>query len=180
MEKKAAMLWGFALVIVPWMILPASRALGIFTPTGAEALWWMVGTTLIVGVGSGLIFIALPSMMADAADEHEHVFGTRREGLYFSGLGFAGKAAAGVGTMVGGFALDLMNFPREAGAQVGATIPEDVLGKLILAWGFVPASMAVVGAVIFLPYAITRVRHDEISAALKLKRAEDVREGRGT
>jgi glycoside/pentoside/hexuronide:cation symporter, GPH family len=180
MEKKAAMLWGFALVIVPWMILPVSRALGIFAPTGDEALWWMVAITLVVGVGSGVIFIALPSMMADAADEHEYAFGTRREGLYFSGLGFAGKAAGGVGTMVGGFALDLMNFPREAGAQVGAKIPEDVIGNLILAWGFLPASMAVVGAVIFLPYAITRARHDEITAALKRKRAEDVREGRGT
>ncbi|MBL8553277.1 MAG: MFS transporter [Phenylobacterium sp.] len=180
MEKKAAMLWGFALVIVPWMVLPTLRALGILAPTGYEALWWMLSTSLIVGLGSGLIFIALPSMMADAADEHEHVFGTRREGLYFSGLGFAGKAAAGVGTMVGGFALDLMHFPAHAGAQVGAVIPEDVVGKLILAWGFVPAAMSVVGALIFLPYAITRVRHTEISAAIKVKRAADVSAGRSS
>jgi GPH family glycoside/pentoside/hexuronide:cation symporter len=180
MEKKAAMLWGFALVIIPWMILPTLRALGILAPTGYEALWWMLSTTLIVGIGSGLIFIALPSMMADAADEHEHVFGTRREGLYFSGLGFAGKAAAGVGTMVGGFALDLMHFPREAGAQVGAVIPEDVIGKLILAWGFVPASLSVIGALIFLPYAITRARHAEIAAGLKVKRAADVSAGRSS
>ncbi|MBX3481959.1 MFS transporter [Phenylobacterium sp.] len=180
MEKKAAMMWGFALVIVPWMILPTLRALGLFAPTGAEALGWLVATTLIVGLGSGLIFIALPSMMADAADEHEHVFGTRREGLYFSGLGFAGKAAAGVGAMVGGFALDLMHFPAQAGAKVGAAIPEDVIGKLILAWGFVPATMSVIGALIFMPYAITRVRHAEIAAGLKVKRAADVSAGRSS
>jgi GPH family glycoside/pentoside/hexuronide:cation symporter len=180
MEKKAAMLLGFGFVIVPWIVLPLSRALGVFAPTGAEALGWIVAVTFVVGVGSGLIFIALPSMMADAADEHEHLFGTRREGLYFSGLGFAGKAAAGVGTMVGGFALDLMHFPREAGAHVGATISEAVTAKLMLGWGVAPALMAIVGAIIFLPYAITRVRHDQIATALKVKRAEDVSAGRSS
>ncbi|HEY0649996.1 MFS transporter [Phenylobacterium sp.] len=180
MEKKTAMMWGFALVIVPWMILPALRALGLFAPTGAEALPWLIGTTLIVGVGSGLIFITLPSMMADAADEHEYRFGSRREGLYFSGLGFAGKAAAGMGTMLGGFALDLMRFPREAGTKVGATIPEEVVGKLILAWGFLPATLCVVGALVFMPYAINRVRQEQIAAALKVKRAADVSAGRSS
>jgi GPH family glycoside/pentoside/hexuronide:cation symporter len=180
MEKKTAMLLGFVLVIVPWMILPSLRALGLFSPTGDAALPWLIWTTLVVGVGSGVIFIALPSMMADAADEHEHLFNVRREGLYFSGLGFAGKAAAGVGTMLGGFALDLMHFPREAGAHIGATIPEDVIGKLILAWGFVPALLSVMGAMVFLPYAITRKRQQEIEAALKVKRAEDVSAGRSS
>lgn len=180
MEKKTAVLWGFALVIVPWMLLPTLRALGIFAPTGDEALPWLIWTTLVVGVGSGLIFIALPSMMADAADEHEFMFGSRREGLYFSGLGFAGKAAAGVGTMVGGFALDLMRFPREVGKQVGAAIPEDVIDKLILAWGFLPALMCVVGALVFMPYAISRVRQEQIAAALKGKRADDVSAGRSS
>ena len=180
MEKKTVMFWGFALVIVPWMILPSLRAMGVFAPTGSAALPWLIWTTLIVGVGSGLIFIALPSMMADAADEHEHMFGSRREGLYFSGLGFAGKAAAGLGTMLGGFALDLMAFPREAGAQVGATVSEDVIGKLILAWGFIPAALSTVGALVFASYAIGRVRQEEIATALKSKRAQDVSAGRSS
>jgi len=180
MEKKMAMMWGFVLVIVPWMILPSLRAAGLFAPTGAEALGWLIATTLVVGVGTGLIFIALPSMMADAADEHEYLFGARREGLYFSGLGFAGKAAAGVGTMLGGFAIDLMRFPREAGTQVGATIPEEMIGKLILAWGFVPAALSVVGALVFTSYRIGRARQEEIAAALKVKRAEEVSAGRSS
>jgi glycoside/pentoside/hexuronide:cation symporter, GPH family len=118
-EKRTVSWIGFGLVIVPWLTLATLRALGLYAPTGAEALWPMLVVTLIIGAGSGLVFNALPAMMADAADEHEFLFGSRREGLYFSGLGFAGKAAAGVGAMVGGFALDLMRFPREVGAQVG-------------------------------------------------------------
>src|ERR1044072_2541066 len=99
--------------------------------------------------------------MADAADEHERLFGDRREGLYFAGLGFAGKAATGIGLMLGGFAIDFLHFPREAGQHVGAVVPEDVLRHLIIAWGPFPAVLCVIGALIFMPYAITRRRHDE-------------------
>jgi len=180
MEKKAVTVWGFVLVIVPWMILPTLRALGLYAPIGTEALWLSIVVTLIVGVGTGLIFIALPSMMADAADEHEHMFGVRREGLYFAGLGFAGKAAAGVGTMLGGFALDLMKFPADVGAKVGATITEDMVAKLILAWGFIPAVLSTIGAVVLMSYNINRTRQEEIAVALKAKRAAEVSAGRSS
>lgn len=180
MEKKAIVGIGFVLVIVTWTVLPSLRAMGAFAPTGAAAVPWLSLTTFFGGIGIGLIFIAYPSMMADAADEHEYEHGSRREGLYFAGLGFAGKAAAGVGTMVGGVALDLLRFPAEAGRQVGAVIPETVLSSLILAWGPLPAVMCIVGGLIFAPYAITRARHEEIAAALKLKRAADVSAGRSS
>ena len=180
MEKKAVVLLGFAVVIVAWVILPLMWAAGVYRPSGAEALPWLLSSTFVAGIGTGLIFIAYPSMMADAAEEHEHMFGQRREGLYFSGLGFAGKAAAGVGTMVGGFALDLMHFPKDAGRHVGAAVDPDVLRTLVIAWGPLPSAMCILGAMIFLPYAITRARHEGIAAALKLKRAADVSEGRSS
>jgi glycoside/pentoside/hexuronide:cation symporter, GPH family len=180
MEKKSVVLLGFALVMVAWTVLPALRAAGVFSPVAGEALNWLMGSTLVAGVGTGLIFIAYPSMMADAAEEHEHQFGVRREGLYFAGLGFAGKAAAGMGTMVGGFALDLMHFPAEAGRQVGAVVPEEVLRSLVLAWGPLPSAMCILGVLLFMPYAITRTRHEQIMTALKLKRAADVSEGRSS
>jgi glycoside/pentoside/hexuronide:cation symporter, GPH family len=179
-EKKVAVLLGFALVIVSWVTLPVIRASGVFAPTGPEALPWLIAMTLVVGVGSGIIFIALPAMMSDAADEHEHLFGTRREGLFFSGLGFAGKAAGGVGTMVGGFTLDLLRFPREVGRQVNAVIDEQVLSGLVLAWGPLCAFLSFLGALVFAPYAITRIRQAEITAALKVQRAKDVSEGRSS
>ena len=119
-------------------------------------------------------------MMADAADEHEHLFGTRREGLFFSGLGFAGKAAGGIGTLVGGFALDLLRFPRDAGRQINAVIPEDVLANLVLAWGPLPAALCVVGGLVFAPYAISRARQEHISADLKIRRAESLSAGRSS
>lgn len=171
MEKKTACLLGFATVIVAWIVLPTIRAAGLFAPTGTEALLWLIITTIFVGLGSGVIFVALPSMMSDAADDHEYRFGSRREGLYFSGLGFAGKAAGGVGNLVGGVTLDLLRFPREVGRQVGAVISEDVLAGLVIAWGPFCAGITFVGALIFAPYAINRARHDVIMQELRRRRA---------
>jgi GPH family glycoside/pentoside/hexuronide:cation symporter len=171
MEKKTVAMIGFATVAIAWTLLPVARATGVFAPTGAAAIPWLSATQLAVGLGSGLVYIAFPSMMADAAEEHEHLFGSRREGLFFSGLGFGGKAAAGMGTMVGGFALDLLNFPRELGRQADAVIDESVLAGLVLAWGPFCSVLCVLGAIVFAPYAITRSRHELVTAALRRKRA---------
>ena len=110
-------------------------------------------------------------MMADAADEHEHLFGRRREGLYFSGLGFAAKGASGIGVLLGGVALDLIGFPKDVARQSGAVIPEDIQVGVMLAWGPAAGAIGGVALVMFAAYAITRRRHDEISAALRSKRA---------
>lgn len=180
LEKKTVVFIGFLVVIAAWALLPALWWSGLFRPSGTEALPWLLFSTFLAGVGTGLIFIAFPSMMADAADEHELLFGHRREGLYFSGLGFAGKAAGGVGTMVGGFALDFIRFPQNAG-QPGAVAPtDDVLAALVLAWGPLPAIISLVGAFIFMAYGITRARHADIAAKLRAKRALDVAEGRSS
>lgn len=180
LEKKAVAAIGFGLVSIGWIVLPGLRGLGFFAPTGAAALPWLCLSSLVFGVASGLVFIVFPSMMADAADEHEHTLGSRREGLFFSGLGFAGKAAGGMGLLVGGLALDLLRFPREVGRQVNAVIADDVMSHLVLAWGWIPAALVALGAFVFSSYAITRVRHEEIATALRLKRAQDVSAGRSS
>jgi len=91
-----------------------------------------------------------------------------------------GKAAGGMGTLVGGLALDWLHFPREVGRQVHAVVQEPVLAGLVIAWGVVPAMLLLVGAAVFWPYRISRERQTEIAAALALKRAADVSEGRSS
>ncbi len=114
--------------------------------------------------------IAYPSMMADAADEHEHLFGRRREGLYFSGLGFAAKAATGLGVLVAGVCLDLIRFPKDVAGKVGLVLPEDVQVRLVMIWGPAAAAVCVVSMIVFAGYGITRKRHDEIAEALRARR----------
>jgi GPH family glycoside/pentoside/hexuronide:cation symporter len=157
--------------MAPWTLLAGARALGLYAPTGPEALPALIVMSFFVGLGSGIIFVAIPSMMADAADEHEHVYGHRREGLYFSGIGFGSKAAAGMGALLGGLTLDILHFPKEAGRQVHAVIPADTLAGLVVGWGLFPAALCVVGAIVLAPYALGRARQSEVADAIRTKRA---------
>ena len=180
MEKRSAVVLGLAIVISSWIVLPSLRASGLFMAAGATALPWVAANVWWAGFGTGFLAIAYPSMMADAADEHEVLFGSRREGLYFAGLGFANKAAGGLGALLGGVALDLLKFPKEAGRQVGVILPESLQSHLMIAWGPAAAVLGVIATLMLLPYAISRVRHDDIAARLKVKRANDVAEGRSS
>jgi glycoside/pentoside/hexuronide:cation symporter, GPH family len=169
MEKKTMVIIGLTMVILVWTVLPVLRAAGLYVPTGVGAMWPLGFNSAASGLGVGFVAIAYPSMMADAADEHEHLFAARREGLYFAGLGFAGKAASGLGALVGGFALELLRFPQDAG-KAGVVLPEGMLNGLILAWGPGAAVLGVLGLIVFSPYAISRQRHDAIAAELRASR----------
>ena len=168
-EKKNVVLIGLSLLIGNWLVLQSLKLMGVYAPVGDAALTPMAINSFIAGIGVGFASVAYPSMMADAADEHEHLFGRRREGLYFAGLGFAGKAATGLGVLVAGAALDLIRFPKDVGQKVGAVLPQDVQFRLVLIWGPAAALIAIVSMLIFAGYGITRKRHEAIVEALRTK-----------
>ena len=174
LEKKYVVLIGLSLLIANWLVIQGAWLLDLYSPVGAAALAPMQINSFVAGIGLGFVSVAYPSMMADAADEHEHLFGRRREGLYFAGLGFANKAAVGVGVLLAGIALDLIRFPGDIGQKVGALLPHDVQVRLVLVWGPLPAVVAVISMLIFVSYGITRARHAEIATALRRKRGMDV------
>ena len=177
LEKKNVVLIGLSLLIANWLVIQGSWLLGIYSPVGDAALMPMQINSFVAGVGIGLVSIAYPSMMADAADEHEHLFGRRREGLYFAGLAFANKAATGVGVLLAGMALDLIRFPEDIGHRVGVFLPQEVQTRLVAVWGPVPAVIAVISMLIFASYSITRKRHAEIAASLRVRRTMEAAGG---
>lgn len=166
MEKKNVVIIGFLLLIANWLVLQGAMLAGIYLPLGDAALWPMQFNSFVAGIGFGFILVAYPSMMADAADEHEHLYGRRREGLYFAGLGFANKAATGLGVMVAGAALDVIKFPSNAGQPAATALSDAVQSRLVMIWGPVPAIIALISLVILSYYSITRARHAEIATAL--------------
>jgi glycoside/pentoside/hexuronide:cation symporter, GPH family len=166
-EKKTIVIMGMALVVQVWLLMSLPRWAGLITATGDAALPYLCSLVAFAGIGAGFCAIAYPSMMADAADEHEHLFGRRREGLYFAGLGFAFKGANGVGVLVAGFTLDLIGFPKDAGRQVGVSLPEDLLERVLLMWTPVPAIFTVAAILVFTGYAISKTRHAEIARSLE-------------
>jgi GPH family glycoside/pentoside/hexuronide:cation symporter len=165
-EKKNVVIIGFALLIANWLVLQGAMLAGLYHPLGDAALPPMQFNSFVAGIGFGFIAVAYPSMMADAADEHEQLFGRRREGLYFAGLGFANKAATGLGVMVAGVALDLIKFPSSAGKPGSEVVPDATQSLLVLIWGPVPAVIATISLIILASYGITRARHDQIAKAL--------------
>jgi len=170
LEKKTVAMIGMGLVAGAWILLGLPRIVGLVTAEGRAALPLLAGLVAAAGLGAGFCAIAFPSMMADAADEHQHLFGRRREGLYFAGLGFAFKAATGLGVLVSGFALDLIGFPKDIGRQVGVVLPQALQQKVLFAWGPLGAVMVIGSMAILAAYAISRRRHAEVAAALRLRR----------
>lgn len=167
LEKKTVVLIGLSLLIANWLVMQGAWLAGIYSPVRDDALLPMQINSFVAGIGLGFVSVAYPSMMADAADEHEHLFGRRREGLYFAGLGFANKAAVAVGVFIAGRALDVIRFPADLAKTPGAVLPDDVKVQLVWVWGPIPAVIAVISMVIFASYGITRARHAAIAAALR-------------
>ena len=166
LEKKNVVIIGFLLLIGNWMVLQGAMMAGFYLPLGDAALLPMQVNSFVAGIGTGFVLVAYPSMMADAADEHEHLFGRRREGLYFAGLGFANKASTGIGVMVAGAALDIIRFPSTTGPAAASVLPEAMQFRLVMIWGPVPAAIAIISLIILASYGISRARHNQILKAL--------------
>ena len=173
LEKRNVSVTGLLMLCIAQGGLSSLRALGLFTPTGAAAVGPLAANTFMAGVGLAFMTIAAGSMMADAADEHDFLFGARREGLYFAGLSFAGKAAAGLGGLMAGVALDAIRFPRMAAAQgVSSHLTPAMLTHLVWSAGPTAATVSLVATGVMLLYRIDRRRHDEITATLRMRRQE--------
>jgi GPH family glycoside/pentoside/hexuronide:cation symporter len=166
LEKKYVIIIGFGLLIANWLVLQGGQLTGLYLPLGDAALLPMQINSFVAGLGLGLVAVSYPSLMADAADEHEYLFGRRREGLYFAGLGFANKAASGLGVMVAGLALNLIHFPKSPAGHGDLVLPQAMQSMLVLIWGPIAALIAVTSLLIFIGYGITRQRHDQITKAL--------------
>jgi GPH family glycoside/pentoside/hexuronide:cation symporter len=148
--------------------LPLLKIFGV-APIGTALYALQLGVAVAVGAVITIETIAFYSMIADAADEHEHRFGARREGLYFAGLSFAIKASSGAGSFIAGAILDLIRFPAGAAAHGGAIAP-GVLLNLGLVFGPGVACATALSVVPILAYGLRRSRHAAILQALARRR----------
>ncbi|MEZ0242488.1 MAG: MFS transporter, partial [Sphingomonas sp.] len=149
-----------------------------FQLTASQATWVLAINGMLGGTSIMIAGVAFQSMLADTADEHEYLFGVRREGLFFSGLTLAFKGASGLGGLVAGLALDAIHFPADLASRGSAlTIPDGVIAKLGLIAGPFPALVIATAPLFLFGYRVTRKRHAEIIAALEQRHAEARRAG---
>ncbi len=172
-EKRNLVMAGLVFLCLAQGGLTGLRALGLFTLSGSAVVLPLAINNFFAGIGVTFAGISIASMMADAADEHDFLFRRRREGLYFAGLGFAGKAATGVGALVAGIGLDAIGFPAGV-AQKGLTVhlsTQTVNGVALIA-GPLVAAVAGLATILLIFYRIDRRRHDLILVELRRRRVE--------
>jgi GPH family glycoside/pentoside/hexuronide:cation symporter len=170
-EKRLVSIWGLAILCVIQMIGPPLRIFGLL-PDHGMPLWLVLSGFLVVSGWAGTsVAISFISMLADAADEHELLFGSRREGLYFAGLTFSAKAAIGIGSLIAGVALDAIHFPRDVAKLQAGHIAPDVVRNLGLIGGPVAGLIALISAVVLIGYRLDARRYAEIQASLAARKA---------
>jgi len=175
-EKRTMTLWSLAFICVSQAGMPLLRIWGLLPPNGPMLVTVLAVNNVLVFGAVTVLVVAFQSMMADAADEHELLFGARREGLYFSGTTFSTKAASGLGNFIAGAALDLIHFPVAIANKGGDNLhlATSTVTDLGLVYGVAPAAMTAICILVNSLYRIDRHAHARIQAALAQRRAATV------
>lgn len=123
---------GFTALSAVAVLLPV---FGLLPPPASPELGYaLIAIFLVAGLLLGVYFVAIGSLSADVADEHEVNTGKRQQAL-ISGFGmFAIKAAGALMTLLTGIYLDIIAFP--AGAPVGSVPLEKVHALAYFSAGF--------------------------------------------
>lgn len=167
-EKRTITLGGQLTFCLGQMTLPLLRIAGVLPPNGPLLTGILVFNYAVVGVTVTALVIGFQSMMADAADEHDFLFGARREGIYFAGLSFAVKLTAAAGVLIAGALADLIGVPVSVAQHGGMHIhlAAATVRNLGLIAGPLPAAITLTCIIITWFYRIDRKRHAEIREAL--------------
>lgn len=158
-EKRTGALFALALVGLSQGLIVALQMLGLGPAEGPWLLVMLICNSVVFGLCTTLFFICFQSMAADTVDEHEHLFGSRCEGLIFASLLFAAKAASGMGGMLAGLCLAWIGFPGGLAPTSQASVPAEAVQKLGLVWGPGFALFIALGIPFFLAYRLDRRRH---------------------
>ena len=169
-DKKRTVI--YACIVVGTLVgLPHTlKMIGWFPPN--DSFWLLPSLFGCLFLGFMLlpvVPIVIDSQLADVADEHEYRTGRRAEGLVFSVRTFALKATAGVGGLIGGFGLELIDFPENATKDMLTPAMLDGLFFMCgpLYWLIVGAGMLFMGM-----YALDKQKHDAMMAELKARREQ--------
>jgi GPH family glycoside/pentoside/hexuronide:cation symporter len=151
--------------------LPATLYILGLMPGGDLLIAIMCGVYFIIGVVAAAVGISFGSMMMDAADEHELLFGSRREGLYFAGLIFSAKAAIAGGLVFAGIGLDLIGFPAGIANTPGMRLEPETARNLGIMSGPAAAILSFTSVMVLMRYQLVKAKLTSIQKDLADRRA---------
>jgi glycoside/pentoside/hexuronide:cation symporter, GPH family len=172
MEKATVLMVGMGGLLVAQGAPVMLRLLHLLPWSGEPLAWLLAGIMFLGGTLMATAAIAFSSMIADAADEHEHLFGERREGLFFAAWAFASKASTGAGALIAGVVLQVIRFPTNLADQGGtsAVLPERMADMLGLFYGPGAALFTLAAVLTTLLYRLDGKTHAAIMVDLVERR----------
>lgn len=170
-EKRIGMLMGVSLWLLCHFVSVPLFFAGLLPAVGSNALLIVIASlSAASSIGIGLMLVGLGTMAADIADEHELESGQRKEGVFFGAASFSNKCSAALGSLIGGFALDVIEWPAGTAIRLASDVPEATLHLLGIVWGPVTIVLALPGLWFLAQYRLTRARHGEILRELHARR----------
>jgi len=169
-EKRSILLTCSLLAVADGILLVNLRFLDLLPENGETMLLVILVSVGVLTAGIAVVHGVIgASIIADLADEHELRTGARQEGMFFAGVSFSGKAASGLGTLMGGLVLSLLAFPVHLSPQ---DTPADKIMQLGIVVGVVLPLLHIIPISLILRYRITQARHREIRAQLEARRGK--------
>lgn len=107
----------FVLIFVVYVIAPTQ-----LVHPAALAVFFVLFA--LAGAGNGLSTVLQSFMVADAVDYEEYHYGTRPDGVFFSGQTFIAKLTSGIATILSGIAYAVVGFSDARVAELNAYIAE--------------------------------------------------------
>ncbi|MBT3426114.1 MAG: MFS transporter [Gammaproteobacteria bacterium] len=166
-EKKPVLITGLVLLLVFATSPVMLRISGYFPENSSELLIPLLMVFYLLTLTFGVILlISAMSALADIADEHELNTYRRQEGIFYAARSFFAKASSGLGHLLAGIAIDVIDFP--VGAEPG-TVDPDTIFRLGLIDGPIALVPGVIAVFFYLRYNLTRERHADIQAQLQAR-----------
>ncbi|HJP50740.1 MAG: MFS transporter [Pseudomonadales bacterium] len=170
-EKKPVIIFSLIAILVFATAPIVLRIVGFFPSNHSVALLPTIITFTVLFATFGVIlYISAMSALADIADEQELMTHRRQEGVFYAARSFFAKASSGLGHLLAGIAIDVIQFP--VSAEPGSVDAEKVfqLGLVDGPIAVIPGGIAVF---FYLKYKLTREKHAEIQTALVKRRAAE-------
>ena len=167
-EKRWAIVASAAGLSVFWSLAVSLRLIDM---APANTTWSLVAFIVFFGTFASacgsILNISVMSALADITDDHERNTGRRQEGIFYSARTFFAKVTNGIGHVVAGVALDVIEFPR--GVPASEIAPEKIYalgvidGPFAMIWGLI-------AAVIYSGYRIDKAYHADVQKSLAARR----------
>lgn len=158
-DKRRAALGSFLFILVWGPTMLIGRLLDIVPENGDPMLFPMLlahnFTNLLVAI---VFFIMFGSMMADVVEDSAVDTARRSEGIIFAARGFAGKMVTGLGIMMAGAVLSIIDLPRNAKPE---DVDPDKLVDLVLFAAPLEAVFYIAAFFVFRRYRISRGKHNQ-------------------